>query len=206
MHILGKFWLVWCIFQIDYIKCVWEIIVCVWDKNFSWLTKVLTKLIKITVFWDAIACNLVHYIPTFWRNRLPPCQEFWYRSTRIHGITSHKTLVFRGCVAACLSLFVTKRCNKLLSASSVFLSTYINSAPVWLIYKPVGHFNYHHKIFKPEVVVLICVCVCVCVYNFFSFLLDFGTNPEFNMEAVQNLQRVNMPKCSFFSFFVRFWH
>jgi len=46
--------------------------------------------------------------------------------------------------------------------------------------------------------------ICVCVCNFFSFLLDFGTNPKFNMEAIQNLQRVNMPKCSFFSLLLDF--
>ena len=68
-----------------------------------------------------------------------------------------------------------------------------------LFHKPVDHFNYHHKICNPEVVVVmsVCVCVCVCVYiNFFSLLLDFCTNPKFNMAPirVQKLQRVKMPK------------
>ena len=100
----GKFWLVWYIFQVHYAKCAGEIIVCMWNKKFLWLTNVLTKLIKIIVFWDILACILIHYTPTFWRDQLSPCQEFWYRSTRIHGITSQKTIVFNGCVAACLSL------------------------------------------------------------------------------------------------------
>jgi len=35
------------------------------------------------------------------------------------------------------------------------------------------------------------------IYNLFSFLLDFCTNPKFNMAPIQKLQRVNIPKYSY---------